>query len=96
MTESRRTVSPVQLLFGLEEVSAIGEQIRAFAGNDSATCIKLSDFEGAGLNHNTSGSGESRYERPTLVTVSGIFAEVWGGDKILSDCVGVSLTCSAR
>jgi len=39
MAKSREKALPVQLLFGLKEIPAIGEQIRAFLGNDSATCI---------------------------------------------------------
>ena len=88
MTELRKTALLVQLLFGLKEISAIGEQICAFLGNDDATCIQLSNFEGVWLNGSTSGSVESRYKCPTLVTVSEIFARVWktSGLVIVSEC----------
>ena len=78
MVESRETASPVQLLFGLKKIPAIGEQIRAFLGNDGATCTQLSKFGGIWSNaSSTGGSVESRDECPTLVTVGEIFAEVY-------------------
>jgi hypothetical protein len=87
MAESRKMALPVQLLFGLKEISAIGEQICTFLGNDGATCIQLSKLRGVWSNaSNTSGSVESRDECPTLVTAGEIFTEVYraGGSATVS------------
>jgi len=86
--ESRKSALPVQLFSGLKEISAIGEQICAFLGNDGATCTQLSNFEEVWLDDSTRGPVESGDECPTLVTTSDVFTEVWKTKRsgIVSEC----------